>query len=68
MAKRKKNLGGRPPKAPGDKYVTPVRVLGRVSDERWQSYQEAARTEEKTFTEWACGELDKAVKRQKRKS
>jgi hypothetical protein len=62
----KKRPVGRPTKPKREKYKTPQRQLGRVDEERWQSYKDAAQAEGKTFTQWACGELDKAVKRWKR--
>ncbi len=54
---------GRPPKASDDRYRTPVRQLGRVTDEDWAELQAAANSSGKTFTAWALGVLKRAAKR-----
>jgi hypothetical protein len=54
MPKRKP---GPPPKAPGDRYRTPVRQLGRVPDAEWERLKDAAAASGKTFTDWAVGHL-----------
>jgi hypothetical protein len=54
---------GRPAKPPGEKYETPGRRLGRVSDEEWETLQRAAESSGKNFTEWAVSILLRAAKR-----
>ena len=58
---RKKS--GRPAKPPGEKYETPARQLGRVSDEDWQTLQGAALKSGKSFTAWVVAVLLRAAKR-----
>jgi uncharacterized protein (DUF1778 family) len=66
---RKKHAGGRPPKPPGEKYKTPARQLGRVSDEDWALLQQAAAASgEESFTAWAVAILIRNAKRQLNKS
>lgn len=57
---------GRPPKPPGEKWATPARQLGRVSDADWEVLQEAAAAKGQTFTAWAVAVLLAAAKRQKK--
>lgn len=54
---------GRPPKKPEDRYKTPARQLGRVSDSDWQELQQAAERSGKTFTAWAVEILLRAARR-----
>jgi uncharacterized protein (DUF1778 family) len=54
----------RPPKAQGEKYKTPQRQLGRVSDEDWETLKAAAAKRGETFTAWALAVLLRAAKRQ----
>lgn len=61
----KKRPVGRPTKPKREKYKTPQRQLGRVDEERWQSYKAAAEAEQLSFTQWACKYLDRAAKRKK---
>lgn len=58
---------GPPPKAPQDRYRTPVRQLGRVPDDVWERLKEAAAASGKTFTDWAVRHLLKIAERQKKK-
>jgi hypothetical protein len=64
----KKRPVGRPTKPKREKYRTPQRQLGRVDDERWQTYKAAAEREGKTFTQWACHYLDRAARPKKPQS
>jgi hypothetical protein len=66
MVKKKNasNRGGRPPKPPGKKYLTPARQLGRVCDEDWELLQTAAAKTGKSFTGWAVEILLRNAKRQ----
>ncbi|GDY10818.1 hypothetical protein LBMAG52_43060 [Planctomycetia bacterium] len=59
----KKPKTGRPAKPPGEKYATPARQLGRVSEEDWQTLQGAALSQGKSFTAWAVAVLLRAAKR-----
>lgn len=61
MSEPRKN--GRPAKPPGEKYETPGRRLGRVSDVDWDTLQRAAEASGKSFTEWAVAILLRAAKR-----
>jgi hypothetical protein len=61
MPKRKP---GPPPKAPGDRYRTPVRQLGRVPDDVWERLKAAAAASGQTFTDWAVGHLCKIAERE----
>lgn len=54
---------GRPPKPKGEKFQTPPRSLGRVSDEDWETIQAGARESGETFTKWATEVLLRAAKR-----
>lgn len=54
----------RPKKHPRDKYETPGRHLGRVDDDTWHLLVEAAKSQGKTFTQWAVDTLVRAAKRQ----
>lgn len=56
----------RPQKDPSEKFRTPARQLGRVSDERWESLQKAAFMAGKSFTEWALAHLEAAAEREKK--
>lgn len=58
-----KQKTGRPEKSPGDKYETPARQLGRVSDADWDALRAAAECAGKTFTQWAVAILLRAAKR-----
>lgn len=60
---KKKPKIGRPAKAPGEKYETTPRQLGRVSDEDWETLQWAAASSGKSFTAWAVATLLRAAKR-----
>ena len=60
---KKTSKTGRPPKAAGEKFTTPARQLGRVSDEDWQTLQGAALSQGKSFTAWAVAVLLRAAKR-----
>lgn len=60
----KKKRVGRPPKPEGEKYLTPARQLGRVSDEDWQLLQDAAQKAGKPFTRWAVEILLRNARRQ----
>lgn len=59
----KKPQIGRPPKAVGEKFTTPARQLGRVSEQDWQTLQGAASKAGKSFTAWAVAVLLRAAKR-----
>ncbi len=59
----KKPMGGRPPKPPGEKYVTPQRQLGRLSDEEYEELKAAAAKSGQPFSQWARGVLLRAAKR-----
>lgn len=61
----KKEKRGRPPTERGAYNPNPPRQLGRVSDEDWETLQEAARSSGKKFTQWALGVLLRAAKRKK---
>lgn len=63
MAADKRPKTGRPPKAEDEKYRTPARQLGRVSEEDWQTLQGAALSQGKSFTAWAVAVLLRASKR-----
>lgn len=63
MAKKKKNLGGRPAKPEGEKYATPVRVLGRVDGEPWAILKRATKVSKIPFTQWALPVLLKEAER-----
>lgn len=58
-----KKKAGRPAKPPGERYKTPPRQLGRVSDADWQTLQHAAEASGKSFTDWAVTVLLRAAKR-----
>jgi len=60
---KKKPKIGRPAKAAGEKFATPARQLGRVSEEDWQTLQGAALSQGKSFTAWAVAVLLRAAKR-----
>ncbi len=62
--KHERKRPGRPPKPAGEKFSTPARQLGRVSDEDWQLLQKAAETAGKTFTQWALDILLRNARRQ----
>lgn len=55
---------GRPPKTKGEKYKTPQRQLGRVSDEDWETLKAAAEKRGETFSAWALAVLLRAAKRE----
>ena len=59
-----KQKAGRPAKAPGEKYRTPQRQLGRVSDDDWETLKAAAKKRGETFTAWALAVLLRAAKRE----
>lgn len=54
---------GRPPKPSSERYRTPQRQLGRVSDADWQDMQDAAAATGQPFSHWARGVLLRAAKR-----
>ncbi len=54
----------RPPKPEGEKYRTPQRQLGRVSDEDWEMLKAAAEKAGVPFTQWALPILLRNAKRQ----
>lgn len=54
----------RPPKLEGEKYKTPQRQLGRVSDEDWETLKAAAAKRGETFSAWALAVLKRAAKRE----
>ena len=64
MKKQPKRGRGRPPKPAEERYMTPSRQLGRVSDEDWQVLQDAASKSGKSFTQWAVEILLRNAKRQ----
>jgi predicted HicB family RNase H-like nuclease len=55
---------GRNKKAPGEAQHTPIRKLGRVDDETWETLRLAAKKQGMTFTKWAVQVLLKAAKKQ----
>jgi hypothetical protein len=55
---------GRTPKPEGEKYKTPQRQLGRVSDEDWETLKAAAEKRGETFSAWALAVLLRAAKRE----
>jgi hypothetical protein len=55
---------GRPAKPEGEKYKTPQRQLGRVSDEDWETLKSAAAKRGETFSAWALAVLKRAAKRE----
>jgi hypothetical protein len=55
---------GRTPKPDGEKYKTPQRQLGRVSDEDWDTLKAAAEKRGETFSAWALAVLKRAAKRE----
>lgn len=55
---------GRKPKPEGEKYKTPQRQLGRVSDEDWETLKAAAEKRGDTFSAWALAVLLRAAKRE----
>jgi hypothetical protein len=55
--------GGRPPKPAGEKFVTPQRQLGRMSDEDYEELKAAAAQLGQPFSTWARGVLLRAAKR-----
>lgn len=59
----KKRKPGRPPTERGAYNPHPVRQIGRVSDEDWQTLKEAAETAGKPFSQWATEILLRAAKR-----
>ncbi|MEO2017296.1 MAG: hypothetical protein ABGZ53_23310 [Fuerstiella sp.] len=63
MKKEKRRIG-RPPKPPGEKYTTPQRQLGRVTDDDWDLLLTAAREAGKPFTQWAVQILLRNARRQ----
>lgn len=52
---------GRKKKAPGEAQHTPTRQLGRVDDETWHKFKDAAKKQGMTFTKWAVQVLLKAA-------
>lgn len=55
----------RPKKDPKDKYETPARQLGRVSNEDWAELQAAAERAGLSFTKWALFHLLIAARKKK---
>jgi hypothetical protein len=55
---------GRPPKPEGEKFKTPQRQLGRVSEENWETLKAAAEKAGVPFTQWALAILLRNAKRQ----
>ena len=55
---------GRPPKPESEKYKTPQRQLGRVSDEDWETLKAAAEKRGETFSAWAVSVLLRAARRE----
>lgn len=55
---------GRPSKPECEKYKTPQRQLGRVSNEDWETLKAAAAKRGETFTAWALAVLLRAAKRE----
>jgi hypothetical protein len=55
---------GRPQKPKNEKYRTPQRQLGRVSDEEWETLKAAAAKRGETFSAWALAVLKRAAKRE----
>jgi hypothetical protein len=55
---------GRPPKPKGEKYKTPQRQFGRVSDNDWETLKAAAKKRGETFSAWALAVLLRAAKRE----
>ena len=55
---------GRPRKSDSEKFLTPARQLGRVTDEDWGLLQKAAEESGKTFTQWALEILVRNARRQ----
>lgn len=43
----------RPPKKPGEKYSTPPRQIGRISDDVWAIIQAGQAASGLTMTDWA---------------
>jgi len=70
MPKKKKrpsnNPNGRPKKPPGEKFVTPNRILGRVNDTDWEDLKAAAKSEGLSFTAWALMILLRAARKKKK--
>ncbi|MEO2017348.1 MAG: hypothetical protein ABGZ53_23585 [Fuerstiella sp.] len=62
--KKKTRRIGRPPKPPGEKYTTPQRQLGRVTDDDWNLLLTAAKEAGKPFTQWAVQILLRNARRQ----
>lgn len=58
------NEKGRPKKAIEEKYKTPARQLGRVSEEDWALLKAAADKRGEFFTTWAVAVLLRAAKRE----
>jgi len=54
---------GRPPKKPEDRYATPARQIGRVSNEDWNTILRAVELTGQTKTEWAVSVLLKAARK-----
>jgi hypothetical protein len=54
---------GRPPKDPADRYLTPARQIGRVSDDDWNTILRAVDATGQTKTEWAVSTLLRAARR-----
>jgi hypothetical protein len=61
--KEKTMKTGRPPKHPDDRYRTPARQIGRVSDDDWNTILRAVEATGQTKTEWATHVLLKAAER-----
>lgn len=57
-------MAGRPPKPNKERYRTPQRQLGRVSDEDWKMLKAAAEKRGETFSSWALAVLLRAAKRE----
>jgi hypothetical protein len=68
MSKRKKKPKiGRPPTERGAYNPHPARQLGRVSDEEWEQFKQAAYSEGLKFTPWALGIIRRYIKRAARR-
>jgi hypothetical protein len=66
LGRPKRPKRGRPPKAPGTKYMTKIRFVGRVTDQDWEIVLENyARSGEKTFTAFARERLMKRARTKK---